>query len=50
MSERTCQRHIAGIMRAVGAKSRFQAGYLLSATAACREPEEGPDPRTRVEG
>lgn len=33
MSERTCQRHIAEIMRAVGAKSRFQAGYLL-ATAA----------------
>ncbi|MHC6626616.1 helix-turn-helix transcriptional regulator [Streptomyces globosus] len=31
MSERTCQRHISGIMRAVGAKSRFQAGYLLSA-------------------
>ncbi|WP_407837589.1 LuxR C-terminal-related transcriptional regulator [Streptomyces sp. DSM 116496] len=34
MSERTCQRHIAEIMRAVGAKSRFQAGFLLSATAA----------------
>ncbi|MFE2286846.1 LuxR C-terminal-related transcriptional regulator [Streptomyces sp. NPDC059443] len=34
MSERTCQRHIAEIMRAVGAKSRFQAGYLLSAAAA----------------
>ncbi|MGW1772878.1 LuxR C-terminal-related transcriptional regulator [Streptomyces sp. NPDC002104] len=33
MSERTCQRHIAEIMRAVGAKSRFQAGFLLSATA-----------------
>ncbi|MFD9013549.1 LuxR C-terminal-related transcriptional regulator, partial [Streptomyces sp. NPDC059552] len=32
MSERTCQRHIAEIMRAVGAKSRFQAGYLLSVT------------------
>ncbi|WP_328927288.1 helix-turn-helix domain-containing protein [Streptomyces sp. NBC_00190] len=31
MPERTCQRHIAGIMRTVGAKSRFQAGYLLSA-------------------
>ncbi|MFD5418680.1 helix-turn-helix transcriptional regulator [Streptomyces sp. NPDC127069] len=31
MSERTCQRHIAEIMRAVGAKSRFQAWYLLSA-------------------
>ncbi len=30
MSERTCQRHIAEIMRAVGAKSRFQAGCLLS--------------------
>ncbi|MFF4454836.1 LuxR C-terminal-related transcriptional regulator [Streptomyces goshikiensis] len=30
MSERTCQRHIAEIMRAIGAKSRFQAGYLLS--------------------
>ncbi|MFI8102458.1 LuxR C-terminal-related transcriptional regulator [Streptomyces sp. NPDC086023] len=31
MSERTCQRHIAEIMRAVGAKSRFQAGYLIRA-------------------
>ncbi|MBT2445720.1 helix-turn-helix domain-containing protein [Streptomyces sp. ISL-43] len=31
MSERTCQRHIAEVMRAVGAKSRFQAGFLLSA-------------------
>lgn len=34
MSERTCQRHIAEVMRAVGAKSRFQAGFLLSATVA----------------
>ncbi|MEU8459477.1 helix-turn-helix transcriptional regulator [Streptomyces sp. NPDC029003] len=34
MSERTCQRHIAEVMRAVGAKSRFQAGYLLASTAA----------------
>ncbi|MFD9306049.1 LuxR C-terminal-related transcriptional regulator [Streptomyces sp. NPDC060048] len=34
MSERTCQRHIAEVMRAVGAKSRFQAGFLLSAAAA----------------
>ncbi|MET9603712.1 helix-turn-helix transcriptional regulator [Streptomyces sp. NPDC006512] len=39
MSERTCQRHIAEIMRAVGAKSRFQAGYLLSAG-----PASGPQP------
>ncbi|MEV0412056.1 helix-turn-helix transcriptional regulator [Streptomyces sp. NPDC050448] len=30
MSERTCQRHIAEIMRAAGAKSRFRAGYSLS--------------------
>ncbi|WP_354379786.1 helix-turn-helix transcriptional regulator [Streptomyces sp. PvR034] len=30
MSERTCQRHIAEVMRAVGAKSRFHAGYLLA--------------------
>ncbi|MFF2195274.1 LuxR C-terminal-related transcriptional regulator [Streptomyces sp. NPDC058157] len=44
MSERTCQRHIAEIMRAVGAKSRFQAGYLLSAATACREGEEGSGP------
>lgn len=34
MSERTCQRHIAEIMRAIGAKSRFQAGYLLAAPPA----------------
>ncbi|MDJ0382927.1 helix-turn-helix domain-containing protein [Streptomyces sp. G-G2] len=33
MSERTCQRHIAEIMRAVGAKSRFHAGYLLAGVA-----------------
>ncbi|MFF4846811.1 helix-turn-helix domain-containing protein [Streptomyces sp. NPDC001194] len=39
MSERTCQRHIAEIMRAAGAKSRFQAGYLLAPTAA-----PAPDP------
>ncbi|MFJ6794778.1 LuxR C-terminal-related transcriptional regulator [Streptomyces sp. NPDC091268] len=37
MSERTCQRHIAEVMRAVGAKSRFQAGFLLA--AAVRAPE-----------
>lgn len=41
MSERTCQRHIAGIMRAVGAKSRFQAGYLLS-TGTTTRPSAGP--------
>ncbi|MEU0839052.1 LuxR C-terminal-related transcriptional regulator [Streptomyces sp. NPDC005962] len=29
MSERTCQRHISEIMAHIGAKSRFQAGYLL---------------------
>ncbi|MFF1559172.1 LuxR C-terminal-related transcriptional regulator [Streptomyces sp. NPDC058279] len=40
MSQRTCQRHIAGIMRAVGATSRFQAGYLLSAAGADTGSEE----------
>ncbi|MFD3678331.1 LuxR C-terminal-related transcriptional regulator [Streptomyces sp. NPDC058613] len=42
MSERTCQRHIAGIMRAVGAKSRFQAGFLLS-THPAPVPERAPE-------
>lgn len=42
MSERTCQRHIAEIMRAVGAKSRFQAGFLLSATAAASAASRAP--------
>lgn len=46
MSERTCQRHIAEIMRAVGAKSRFQAGFLLSATAAAAS-EAARTPLTR---
>ncbi|MFF5446110.1 LuxR C-terminal-related transcriptional regulator [Streptomyces sp. NPDC012888] len=45
MSERTCQRHIAEIMRAVGAKSRFQAGYL-AALAAPPRPASGADPAT----
>ncbi|WP_260610969.1 helix-turn-helix transcriptional regulator [Streptomyces sp. WAC06614] len=34
MSERTCQRHIAEIMRAAGARSRFQAGFLTARTLA----------------
>jgi hypothetical protein len=29
MSERSCQRHVAQIMNAIGARSRFQAGFLL---------------------
>jgi hypothetical protein len=29
VSERTCQRHVAQIMETLGARSRFQAGYLL---------------------
>ncbi|MEN3584899.1 LuxR C-terminal-related transcriptional regulator [Streptomyces sp. ZYX-F-203] len=33
MSVRTCRRHIADIMEELGAQSRFQAGYLLSARA-----------------
>ncbi|MGW0395423.1 LuxR C-terminal-related transcriptional regulator [Streptomyces sp. NPDC003042] len=51
MSQRTCQRHIAEIMRAVGAKSRFQAGYLLSGLAPAADdsrratPGSGSDDR-----
>ncbi|MEV7416413.1 helix-turn-helix transcriptional regulator [Streptomyces sp. NPDC089919] len=40
MSQRTCQRHIAEIMRAVGATSRFQAGYLLH--TALTSPQHPP--------
>ncbi|WFB06739.1 helix-turn-helix transcriptional regulator [Streptomyces sp. LX-29] len=29
VSARTCQRHISEVMNRIGAKSRFQAGYLL---------------------
>ncbi|MFG2996300.1 LuxR C-terminal-related transcriptional regulator [Streptomyces sp. NPDC048340] len=43
MSERTCQRHIAEVMRAVGARSRFQAGFLLSAAAGAGA-SAGPSP------
>ncbi|MFG2753181.1 helix-turn-helix transcriptional regulator [Streptomyces xanthophaeus] len=44
MSERTCQRHIAEIMRAVGAKSRFQAGFLLAAPPAAPAAPAAPAP------
>nr|PPQ57553.1 helix-turn-helix transcriptional regulator [Streptomyces sp. QL37] len=33
MSVRTCRRHIADVMEELGAQSRFQAGYLLTAAA-----------------
>ncbi len=42
MSVRSCQRHVSEIMKAVGATSRFQAGYLLGqlrAGAAVRDQE-----------
>lgn len=32
MSERTCQRYVRDIMLQLGAKTRFQAGYLIRAT------------------
>ncbi|WP_424212135.1 LuxR C-terminal-related transcriptional regulator [Streptomyces sp. BI20] len=40
MSERTCQRHIAEIMRALGARSRFQAGCLAARQAALAPPPD----------
>ncbi|MEW2578437.1 LuxR family transcriptional regulator [Streptomyces syringium] len=36
MSVRSCQRHVSEIMKAVGATSRFQAGYLLGQLRADR--------------
>ncbi|WP_326622664.1 LuxR family transcriptional regulator [Streptomyces decoyicus] len=40
MSVRSCQRHASEIMKAVGAKSRFQAGYALGRLhAAARDRE-----------
>lgn len=41
MSERTCQRHVSEIMRALGAKSRFQAGLLIGRSAAQQDAEDG---------
>jgi len=34
MSERTCQRYVREILSQVGARTRFQAGYLISAAQA----------------
>ncbi|MET9770529.1 helix-turn-helix transcriptional regulator [Streptomyces sp. NPDC006415] len=48
MSVRTCRRHIAEIMERLGAKSRFQAGFLLSArTDVFTAPEEPGAPEDR---
>ncbi|MFE2976352.1 helix-turn-helix transcriptional regulator [Streptomyces sp. NPDC059258] len=48
MSVRTCRRHIAEIMERLGAKSRFQAGFLLSArTDVFTVPEEPGAPEDR---
>ncbi|WP_329497216.1 helix-turn-helix transcriptional regulator [Kitasatospora herbaricolor] len=43
MSDRTCQRHISDIMSRIGAKSRFQAGYLI-------RDRQGPDPARPPDG
>ncbi|MFJ7626096.1 LuxR C-terminal-related transcriptional regulator [Streptomyces sp. NPDC097595] len=43
MSVRTCRRHIADLMEELGAQSRFQAGYLLTAGAG----RDGALPATR---
>jgi DNA-binding CsgD family transcriptional regulator len=43
MSERTCQRHVAEIMSEIGAKSRFQAGFLIARREARRSAGEGPE-------
>jgi DNA-binding CsgD family transcriptional regulator len=38
MSERTCQRYVRDIMLQLGAKTRFQAGYLIRAARDAVEP------------
>lgn len=43
MSVRTCRRHIAEIMERLGAKSRFQAGCLLSARTDVFTAPEAPE-------
>ncbi|WP_328968866.1 helix-turn-helix transcriptional regulator [Streptomyces sp. NBC_00239] len=45
MSQRTCQRHISEIMRAVGAKSRFQAGWRAACARRTVEPSEPSEPQ-----
>ncbi|MEU8775793.1 LuxR C-terminal-related transcriptional regulator [Streptomyces sp. NPDC048606] len=45
MSLRTCRRHISEMMEELGATSRFQAGYLLSACSPAAAPVEPPPAR-----
>ncbi len=40
MSDRTCQRHISDLMSRIGAKSRFQAGFLIRD----QQRADGPQP------
>ncbi|WP_267958680.1 helix-turn-helix transcriptional regulator [Streptomyces sp. ADI98-10] len=49
MSVRTCRRHIAEIMERLGVKSRFQAGFLLSARTESSPPPRTPKPLLTAE-
>ncbi|MFI6848732.1 LuxR C-terminal-related transcriptional regulator [Kitasatospora sp. NPDC050467] len=42
MSERTCQRHIAQLMARIGARSRFQLGYLVGGLQTGEAPGDQP--------
>lgn len=44
ISVRTCRKHIASIMSKLGAKSRFQAGYLSRTLVWCAMQEQERDP------
>jgi ATP/maltotriose-dependent transcriptional regulator MalT len=45
ISERTCQRHVRNVMKNIGARSRFQAGYLIGAAG-----NFGPGPQADLAG
>ncbi|MEV5376439.1 helix-turn-helix transcriptional regulator [Streptomyces nondiastaticus] len=48
MSVRSCQRHVAEVMKALGAKSRFQAGFLIGQSRGDTGDETPPGSGCRV--
>ena len=43
ISERTCQRYVRDILDRIGARTRFQAGYLISASRTARDARDARD-------
>ncbi|MGK5638359.1 LuxR C-terminal-related transcriptional regulator [Streptomyces sp. URMC 126] len=48
LSVRSCQRHVAEVMKALGAKSRFQAGFLIGRLRGDTADEVPPGAECRV--